>query len=39
VISNLEGIDKIDNILDINILKQHILDDLKNECIQKTKHS
>lgn len=38
VISNLEDIDKIDDILDINILKLYILDDLKNECIQKKKH-
>ena len=38
VISNLEDIDKIDDILDINILKLYILDDLKNECVKKIKH-
>lgn len=38
VIYNMENINEVEKILDINILKLYILDDLKNECIQKKKH-
>ena len=38
VIYNMENINEVEKILDIDYLKIYILDDLKNECIQKKKH-